>query len=212
MMQAMDIWLVLFHLENQCDGSRTFWCRSGSGYLFSYWCGSGSGSGSKSGFKILLDGKRIKKFFKSSTIFSKIFQNLSCQIFSVTMREEGWGLRPSTWGIRCEGWGRREVVWGRRCERSSVKEEGRGGGSELVSDLDPDPAIWCRSFGSGSATLSQSINILQSHKKLQPGNYRHHTCPFLTKGARHRRKIYQSLFGGQIPCRASYFASVVLEE
>ena len=39
--------------------------------------------------KKLLDGKRIKKFFKSSTIFSKIFQNLSCQIFSVTMREEG---------------------------------------------------------------------------------------------------------------------------
>ena len=29
---------------------------------------------------------------------------------------------------------------GRMGERLSVEEEGRGGGSELVSDLDPDPA------------------------------------------------------------------------
>ena len=32
----------------------------------------------------------------------------------------------------------RELGWGRRGERLSVKEEGRGGGSELGSDLDLD--------------------------------------------------------------------------
>ena len=40
----------------------------------------------------------------------------------------------------------RELGWGRRGERSSVKEEGRGGGSELDLDLDPDPwkILWIR--------------------------------------------------------------------
>ena len=32
-----------------------------------------------------------------------------------------------------------EEGWGRRGEILSVKEEGRSGGSELGSDLDPDP-------------------------------------------------------------------------
>ena len=32
-----------------------------------------------------------------------------------------------------------ELEWGRRGERLSVKEEGRGGGRELCSDLDLDP-------------------------------------------------------------------------
>ena len=132
------------------------------------------------------------------------------------VRVEALNLRDKVWGMREEGGGVREKVWKVKCERG-----GEGwwkwacfwsGSGSIIFSMDPDPAIWCRSFGSGSATLSQSINILQSHKKLQPGNYRHHTCPFLTMGARHRRKIYQSLFGGQIPCRASYFASVVLEE
>ena len=34
-----------------------------------------------------------------------------------------------------------------------MKVDGRGGGSELGSGLDPDPAKLCGSFGSGSATL-----------------------------------------------------------
>ena len=37
-----------------------------------------------------------------------------------------------------------ELGWGRRGERLSVKEERRGGGSELGSDLDPWKILWIR--------------------------------------------------------------------
>ena len=45
---------------------------------------------------------------------------------------------------------------GRRGERLSVKEEGRGGGGELGSDLDldPDSEKLCGSFGSGSGSAT----------------------------------------------------------
>ena len=86
----------------QCDGSRMFWfgshfsswCRSGS--HFSSWCGSES--------KICLARERNNCSSKSSFFFfSIILQNLSCVIFSLTMREEGQGMRP--WGRREEGGG-----------------------------------------------------------------------------------------------------------
>ena len=58
------------------------------------------------------------------------------------MKEDGWGR----WGEREGGEGLRMLDEGvgvrRRGERLSVKEERRGGGSELGTDLDldPDPA------------------------------------------------------------------------
>ena len=141
----MNEWIFIIIKPKQCGGSRTFWC--GSRSLFSCWCGSGS--------KKLVARER-KKFLH---IFNYFFQNLSKLVmcnFSLIMREEGWGLRPSTWGIRCEGWGRREVVWGRRCERSSVKEEGRGVEVSLF-------LIWIRIHnifhGSGSGNMMQILWI-----------------------------------------------------
>ena len=45
-----------------------------------------------------------------------------------------------------------------RGERLSVKEEWRGGGSELGSDLDLD--LSGKNYGSGSGTLSRSLVFL----------------------------------------------------
>ena len=44
--------------------------------------------------------KEKKIFFKSSLIFFNILPNLSCVIFSVTMREEGSGVRDEEIGVR----------------------------------------------------------------------------------------------------------------
>ena len=51
--------------------------------------------------------------------------------------DEGGGVREVWWGRSSEG-----VGWGRRVEILSVKEEGRGGESELGPDLDLDPDLW----------------------------------------------------------------------
>ena len=75
----------------QCGGSRTFCCESGSGSHFSSCCGSGS--------KTLLARETNCFLPNLNFFFSIILQNLSCVIFSVTMREEGLGMS--------EGWGGR---------------------------------------------------------------------------------------------------------
>ena len=92
-------------------------------------------------------------------LFFQILQNLSCEIFSVTMREKERGMMDPVWGmrgkgyrrgvkteIRCGGGGVTQQGWGRRDERLSMKEEGKGGGNELGSDLDLDPykILWIR--------------------------------------------------------------------
>ena len=56
------------------------------------------------------------------------------------LRVKGGGVKDH--GVRGEGWWMRELGWGRRDKRLSVKEEERGGGSELGSDLDLDPVPW----------------------------------------------------------------------
>ena len=58
-----------------------------------------------------------------------------------------------------EGGGVREVGFGRRGERLSLKEEGRGGGSELDYDLDLDPDGKYNGSGSGNTALFYRTKI-----------------------------------------------------
>ena len=68
------------------------------------------------------------------------------------MRDDGGGRR------RKGGW-LREVGFGRRGERLSLKEEGRGGGSELYYDLDLDPDGKYNGSGSGNTALFYRTKI-----------------------------------------------------
>ena len=140
--------------SNQCGGSITFWCESGSRSHFSSWCGSGA---------------RERKFVQIFIFFfSIILQNLFCVIFSVTMREEGLGVRDKVWGMRPwgardeggrvrgiggggreKGWGSRDEVWGSRGEEEGweIRDKGWGMREEIWGRTGAGGEMWCGEEG-----------------------------------------------------------------